>query len=201
MGGKASTTRVRRPISPAVSDTPQPAVTFGGDRKTGGDGPIVAGVVVLGALIAIPAFLGIIGSISLSFGRATSGSAFAGMIDLAYLALGVGLILRRERARRFYVALGVLGLVVLAIGFAADLALAASSRGGERAATEAAYTRQKVGRPPEQVREIEAQERAELARLSVPRPGPKPARYVPALLLILVPLLFLTRPSVRRVFS
>jgi hypothetical protein len=115
-----------------------------GTANTRDDSLIVAGVVVLGLLVAIPALLSLLGAVALSVdGR---GGMIAGLFSVAYTALGFGLILRIETARGIYVVLAVIGLIIQGIATLAG-----------------------VG-------------------------------SVAGILLMLIPVIFLTRPGVKRVF-
>ena len=81
-------------------------------------------VVALGALIAIPALLGLlVGTTYLSYGFLGGGAAVLAAIDVLYLMLGVGLMARREMARSAYVVLALVGLVLNAIGLVGFVAL------------------------------------------------------------------------------
>ena len=81
-------------------------------------------VIALGALIAVPALLGLlIGTTYLSYGFLGGGAAVLAAIDLLYLALGVGLIARRELARSAYVVLALVGLVLNVVGLVGFVAL------------------------------------------------------------------------------
>ena len=81
-------------------------------------------VIALGALIAIPALLGlVIGTTYLSYGFLGGGAAVLAAIDLLYLLLGVGLMARRELARSAYVVLALVGLVLNVVGLVGFVAL------------------------------------------------------------------------------
>lgn len=88
---------------------------FGGDAPPRDyDGKVIA-VIVIGALIAIPALLSLLGSAAVSLDGSTHKSSVSVAFNLAYLALGVGLMMRRELARQVYLVLASIGLFFLGI--------------------------------------------------------------------------------------
>jgi hypothetical protein len=75
---------------------------------------ISLGILVLAAWIVIPAGLGVLG-----LGIATSGvGGTARVIDVLVVALGVGILMRREIARVIFVVLGTIGAALILLGSA-----------------------------------------------------------------------------------
>jgi uncharacterized membrane protein YjdF len=119
-------------------------------------GWIVIAVVALGAVMALPAFLDLMGNLSALLAGDTAGHNVSGSgFDLAYLALGAGLMLRKKLAREVYCVLAAISLVFVAVFGAIDLA----SGGGAL------------------------------------------ARLIPVVVVATIPLVFLSHPAVKRVFS
>lgn len=205
-----------------MSDHQNPSVSWEALPPLAPDAPsredswIVIAVMIVGALIALPAFLGLIGSASISFTNARSDTAYAVAFDLAYLILGVGLILRRELARQVYVVLAVISLIF--VGFAtievATLNGVRATSGVARVPSEAARTQASIERIQDDrhiaavqkqriARELQrevARYRAEVVVAHEAEPDTYKA-LIPGFLLALIPLVFLTRPSVKNVFN
>lgn len=81
------------------------------------DPSIVAGVVLLGALIAAGAFLSFVGGMKVVIGFGSGTGAFAALFALGYIALGLGIVMRRETARQIYVWLAVIGVILSVVSF------------------------------------------------------------------------------------
>lgn len=145
---------VAEPNEPAARAPEQPV--FGGEPPRPEYDRKVIAVVVIGALIAFPALLSLLGSAAVSLDGSTGGSSLSVGFDLAYLVLGVGLMMRRELARQVYLVLATIGLIFLGIAILVVIA------GG------AGHT--------------------SLAEL------------LPGLLLTVIPMYFLTRPDVAKLF-
>lgn len=78
---------------------------------------IIVIVIILGAIIATQSLLGLVGWLRLlSFGFAASTSKLVITIDVIYLLIGIGLILRKEFTRICYVLLALISLVLLIYG-------------------------------------------------------------------------------------
>ena len=86
------------------------------DSRTTKNKLIIFGVMVLGAYIALSALLTLFSSLKiLSFGFVGNRN-FLILIDVIYLLIGIGLMLRNEIARLVYVIIGVIGLVIAIYG-------------------------------------------------------------------------------------
>jgi|GEM_PF-2733790 len=203
-----------------MTDLANPSVAWDESSPLAGDTPrredsrIVIAVMVIGALIAAQALLGLLGSIGTSFGAAKSGSAFAGALCIAYVILGVGLVLRKELARQAYVVLAVISLILLAV---ACVGLTVSSRGQATTpaaqsayAYMAAHTRAEIteiqhsrflspAAKQQQIRDVTRVEEGLKAQEGVSN-GSYGA-LLPGFLLAFIGLVFFTRPSVKQVFE
>lgn len=192
-----------QPMPRVMSEPPTPYVSFdiAQDAPTRDDSMIVIAVVILGALVAVPAFLGVVGSVSISFGnQAASGGAIASLFDLGYIVLGIGLMMRRELARQVYVVLAIVSVIFLVIGaisvWTSERTLAANGNAAVQA--QIARTRSE---PPSASRESTIQSlEAVAARAKADQPDNDFSGLIPGFLLALVPLVFLTRPAVKAVF-
>ncbi len=88
---------------------------FGGEPPRPEYDSKVIAVIVIGALVAVPALLSLLGSAAVSLDGSSGRSSVSIGFDLAYLALGVGLMMRRELARQVYLVLATIGLIFLGI--------------------------------------------------------------------------------------
>ena len=184
-----------------MSEPPTQYVSFdiAHDTPTRDDNMLVIAVVILGALIAIPAVLSLIGSVAISFGKqAASGGTVASLFDLGYLALGVGLMMRRELARQIYVVLAIISLIFLVIGAIAIYTAAGTETTNGNAALQARIA-QLRSEPPSAGRESTIRA-VEAVRAKANQPGDDYSGLIPGFLIALVPLVFLTRPAVKAVF-
>jgi uncharacterized membrane protein len=194
-----------------MSDVPNPPLTFGtpalavGAAPSRDNGPLVIAVMIVGALVALPALLGLLGSASISFGASKGGTTFGALIDIAYVILGVGLMLRRELARQVYVVLVVISLILLTVSAVGALASNNIGRTGSAAqqvnaviATEQADRGTSVA---EKQRNIASMRRG-LAKLEAnEHPGlTGTSGLIPGFLLAFIGLVFFTRPAVKEVF-
>lgn len=167
---------------------------------------IILGVCTLGGLIVIPCLLALIGSADFSFGgNVSSANGFGTFIDLCYLALGAGLILRRETARQIYLILGVLGILLFAAATLIDDNTTTPSRAPAIASLETQISqveRDQQNSIAFKTRTVENLRRQLLVERARENDGhAKKPSPVPGLLLAFAPLVFLTRPSVRKVFD
>jgi hypothetical protein len=171
--------------------------------------PIVIAVTIVGALITISALLGLLGSVNLSFGRHADGSTIGALFDLAYLALGIGLIFRREQARQVYVVLAVISLIFLAIGAVGVVTASGRSSVSNNSAR---YLEQRIAviESNPHISEAARKRGSEQLRERVAdTPGVQTSGasngdigdVIPGLLITLVPLVFFTHQRVRRVFQ
>ena len=201
---------VEQPIMIPMDDKQSSLVSFGldstdppGARAESAD-PVIIAVTILGVLIAVPALLGLLGSVNLSFGQQSNGSALNKLFDLAYLAIGIGLIFRREQARQIYVVLAVISLLFLAIG---AIGVLASSGRSQVSGNSARFLEQQIAQIesnpylPQAVKrrkdESLRQRVAETPKASNGNIGV----LIPGLLLTLLPLAFFTQERVKRVFE
>ena len=169
----------------------------------------------------MPALLGLLGGSSLiSLRYIGIGAAFGlVLVDLAYVALGVGLMLRKELARQIYVVIAVIGIVFAVIGTAGyvqDHGLSATTAG----APTAAYFQQRIAQTEARVAQVGSETNmtpaARSATLAALRAqltieqldyansrgvGGAYGGLVFAWLLALGPLVLLTRPAVKSRFS
>lgn len=202
-------------VTPAVQpgvgeDTPQP------DEGSW----VVTGVMALGVVIALPALLGLVGAAKLlSFGYISGAGTFGLLVDLVFLALGVGIVMCREQARVVYVVLAVVTLAFSVIGTvgyftASSIAGASANTNTASAITETkrsiagqqAFIASVQGNPryATDIRSLQqniAMENGEV--VSWETTGTSHGKYTGLILgylLAIFPLWFLTRPAVKEVF-
>jgi hypothetical protein len=192
-----------------VDDKPSSLVSFGLDSpdtpaaRAERMDPIIIAVTILGVLIATPALLGLLGSVDLSFGRQSNGSALSKLFDLAYLAIGVGLIFRREQARQIYVVLAVISLLFLAIG---AIGIVATSGRSEASSNSARFLERQIAaiesnpRLPQAVKKHNGEALRERVAATPKASSGDLGLLIPGLLITLVPLVALTQERVKRVF-
>jgi hypothetical protein len=81
-------------------------------------------VIALGTISVLSGLAGLTGGVHLlAFGSISSGGSFV-VVNIARVALGMGLVMRKELARRIYVFLAVVGLVFGVLGGFLELATA-----------------------------------------------------------------------------
>jgi hypothetical protein len=192
-----------------MTEQQSPYVSFGLDSPEARDvrgestDPIIIAVTILGALIAIPALLGLLGSINLSFGRNSNGSTLSALFDLAYLAIGIGLIFRREQARQIYVVLAVISLIFLAIGAIGVLTTSGRSQASGNSARFLEEQIAKVESDPYLPQAVKERKNEALRQRVAETPKTSSSDIgvlIPGLLLTLVPLALFTQERVKRVF-
>jgi hypothetical protein len=180
---------------------------------------ITIAVMALGAFIAVPALVSLVGWAKvISFGYISGTSAFVTVTDVLYLLLGVGIVLRKELARIVYVFFAVIGLLLTVYG--------TYSTFNFHGVTNYDKTRdsQNISQDQQQITSIQnndfapglhltnAQKQQQIQRLQQDIANAKKdqakisgarsyADLIPGYLLAIIPLVFLTRPSVKEVFS
>ncbi|HUC88395.1 MAG TPA: hypothetical protein VMR95_04620 [Candidatus Binatia bacterium] len=178
---------------------------------------IIILITILGIYIAGSALIGLIGGVRLlSFGIARSTGGILTAIDIVYLIIGAGIIFRRELARIVYIVIAVIGLVLSSIGLYSyfhSVSNASSLQQQSRqliiASTnkEIANYQSNTSIPANQkaqiIQEIKNTENGELKTPDYPTVivektiGPLIEGYAIAI----IPLIFLTRPTVKEEFS
>jgi hypothetical protein len=171
---------------------------------------IVICIIGLGAVIAVPAFISLVDGASLlhyAFATGSGDLVLAYAIDLAVVFLGIGLILRKEIARAIYLVVALLGLVGLVIQTPTYLDL--SSAVSQRASTSISSTQSEIAALQANPAIPTAEKQRDIASLRLDLNTSQAtiagdysvSRLVVEYLLMLTPLVFLTRPAVRREFS
>lgn len=174
---------------------------------------IVVCIIALGALIAVPAFVTLLeGASLLHIAFATAGGVLliGYAIDLALLLIGIGLILRKERARVLCLVLAVISLVFLVIRTPDYLNAISPASHAAASATSLAQRDLAAIRADPTIPAADKQQDIASLRLRIDQLTADQAvvagdysvgRLVIEYLLILTPLVFLTRPAVKREFS
>jgi len=175
---------------------------------------IILAVIVLGILNALPALLRLIGSTKLiSLGFVNGTSFVITLIDIIYLVIGVGLILRREIARAAYIFLAVILLILAIYGTFHTYSIEhnQSTQQGNLEVQLQYDVSYCLTRPASQQRnEIVQQLEKDINNNQQPKQtclstlGITNNQYValiPSYLFAVIPLVFLTRPRVKEVFS
>lgn len=169
---------------------------------------IIAGIWLIGAFIAIPAALSIFGIVRiLGYGGGAVGS-LAGAVDILYVLVGIGIALRKEMARVVYVVLAVIGLIFSVIGTFNYLAYTQKISSQQASAT--AQAQQTIVQT-ENNKSLSASERQRIVQnvqnnLALEKKTDQASEVgllnlIPDYLIALVPLIFLTRQSVKDQFN
>jgi hypothetical protein len=169
---------------------------------------VLIGVILLGIYITVPALLGLFSSITiLSYGFAAGGLLY--VIEVLYVLIGVGILLRRELARVAYMVLAVIGLGFSIYGTHQVLsAISAVKRTEAVAITDQQQALQQLqangagpGVSSAQNQQLIIQLQNDIAQL---KSNKFEVRLYEDLaegyLLAILPLIFLTRPSVKAIF-
>lgn len=84
----------------------------------GSDWPVVA-VMVIGAILILGNLVGLLSGSHVDTFGSTTGNGLAGA-QLVGLVLGIGLVMRKELARRVYLVFAILGLAITVLGFSSS---------------------------------------------------------------------------------
>lgn len=192
---------------------------------------IIIGVIALGVFIAVPALLSIIGWAKIiSYGNINAlgkTGVLIYTIDAIYLIVGVGLILRKEFARITYVVIGVILLLIglygtinyfreshsisgVAAYYTEEVASAQTGVNGDQTTISSYQNNTSIPASQKQqiISELEGnlkqdqQQLKQLKQLQKQNSGISSlVKLIPTYLLAILPLVFLTRPRVKEVFS
>ncbi|HUD05731.1 MAG TPA: hypothetical protein VMR18_02335 [Candidatus Saccharimonadales bacterium] len=174
-------------------------------------------ITILGVYIASSALLGLFAGLKLlSFGIARSTGGILTVIDIVYLVVGAGIVFRREIARIVYVVLAVVGLVLSSVGLYSYIHATSGSNSLEQQSKQSiiASTNKEIANyessttiPTNQktqiIQEIKNTENNELNSPEYPTVTVKKT-IVPIIegyAIAIIPLIFLTRPSVKEEFN
>jgi len=169
---------------------------------------IVVCIWLIGAFISIPAALSLFGTAKiLSYGISGGAGSIVTVINVVYLLIGVGIILRKEMARIAFVVLAVIGLLLSVYGTFNYFKAAHAVSNSESQAiviTQREITQYQNNKsiPDSQKQVIVSELKQTLAREEkAAHSTVKLYNLIPAYLIALIPLIFLTRPSVKEQFS
>jgi hypothetical protein len=201
------------PVIPAQDEAAQNST----DNKTK---MIVILVSILGAYTALSALLGLLGSVTaLSFGFIKAGGQLT-VIDAIYLIIGVGLVFRKELARVVYIFLAIIGLLLTVYGTIHTF----SPHSTAAISYERTQSTQYIAQDQQQIKNVQhndlapglhltsTQKQQQIQQLQKDIANTKKAEaklssvrlyagLIQGYLLAIIPLVFLTRPSVKGVFE
>jgi disulfide bond formation protein DsbB len=169
---------------------------------------IVACIWLIGAFIAIPAALSLFGTVKiLSYGIGGGTGGLVTAIEVVDVLVGVGIIFRKEMARIVYIVLAIIGFILSLYGttiYFKDLHAVSNSESQAITSTQNEITnyQNNTSIPSAQRQQVVSELQQDLAH---EKKEQKPVfgllNLIPDYFIALVPLIFLTRPSVKEQFS
>ncbi|HWB39260.1 MAG TPA: hypothetical protein VG604_03405 [Candidatus Saccharimonadales bacterium] len=173
--------------------------------------PVIIVIIVVGALIAIPAFISLIGNSSLityGFG----GKALLKAFDVLDILLGIGIILRKQIARIIYVVLALISLALSIYGlihyasvihkaYSAVNSLAAQAIADDEKTITETQNNKYLTDSEKQTIIQEAQDNMDTAKKIKGEVKADYAKFAGIYVISLIPLVVLTRPKVKAQFS
>ncbi len=181
---------------------------------------IILLVIILGAYTAISALVGIFAStLAISYGFIGAGGLLIA-IDVIYILIGIGLILRKELARFVYVVLAILGLLLTIYGTVhifnshafkvIDYVKTQETQTINRDQQQITNIQNNNPSTGLQLTDVQKQQAIQNLQLNISRIKKSRDKLsnsrlyfglIQGYLLAIVPLVFLTRPSVKKLFS
>lgn len=200
--------------APSVPDSQAPAPTVQKDGKTK---ILTVIVILLGLWIAVPRILGLLGvPILVSFTGVNASSVLMTVFAVIFIVLGIGISLRRELVRIPFVALSVIFLVISTVSLVRVVNAISKTECNEALGTQRYVDDTKkrlkaVLDPrlyeaglPSLEKQVETAKRHDALCQALKSSVKGPRFYMSmaySYTISIVPLIFLTRPSVKKIFS
>lgn len=170
---------------------------------------IIALITIFGAYLAVTALLGLVGSLKLlSFGVVRTSGAVISIIDVVYIIVGLGIILRKEIARVAYIVIAVIGLGLSVYGtvkYFQSLNNVTNAQQQYISSTNAQISGYQnnpaipSGQKKQITQQLKNDENTQIKLISKEKKD-SIAPLIEGYAIAIVPLIFLTRPSVKKEF-